>query len=91
MKHSVSATQFIREFARWQIEAHKTPLRLTKRGCPSLVLLSEEDFLALSERRAPRVVRAGEATKGDLAAIRAAKPSARSKTFDHELEDPVPA
>jgi prevent-host-death family protein len=82
--YDVTARDFQREPGRWQDEAMRHPVRITRHGRARLVLLAVEEYdrLAKQDRRAFRPENLSES---DLHLIAAATPSEESRQFDDEF------
>lgn len=83
----ITAAEFQRELGRWQDEAMRRPLRITRHGRARLVLLSVEEFDRLA-RRDRVALRADELTDAQAEIIAAARAPLESHQYDHEFEPP---
>jgi prevent-host-death family protein len=84
-RHSVSAAEFQRNFGRYQDEALKRPLSITRNGRERLVVLSVEEYQRLKRR--DRVVFRTEAlSEAEIKAIAEGGMDARHYGLDAELE-----
>ncbi len=81
----VSATDFQRNFGKYQDVALVQPLAITQNGRERMVLMSVEAFRQL--KRGREVMRVESLTDADLAAIAAAEPPAHTRHLDSELDD----
>jgi prevent-host-death family protein len=80
---TVSAAEFQRYFGRYQDEALTQPVVITRNGRERLVMISVDEYRRL--RRSDRqVLRAGELSDADLAAIEETQAPESSKAFDDE-------
>ena len=84
----VSAAEFQRELGRWQDEAMRRPLRITRHGRARLVLLSVEEFDRLM-RRDRLAIRAEDLSHTQANMIAAARAPADTKEHDWEFEPPT--
>lgn len=82
---TVSAAEFQRHFGRYQDEALKQPVTLTRNGRDRLVVLAVEEYQRL-KRRDRRVVRAEDLTDEELALIARAEVPAEHAYLDEELD-----
>ena len=83
---TVTAADFQRNIGRYQDEALKKPVAITKNGRPRTVLISEEQYERL-KRRDRRVIAAGEVSERQIAAIREARVPDEFAQLDAELKD----
>ena len=82
---TVSAAEFQRYFGRYQDEALTQPVVITRNGRERLVMISVDEYRRL--RRSDRqVLRAGELSDADLAALEETRAPESSKAFDDELK-----
>lgn len=88
----ITAAEFQRELGRWQDEAMRRPLRITRHGRARLVLLSVEEFEALVRvARGNRVaVRAEDLSDADAEIIASARAPQEAHDYDHEFFEPAP-
>ena len=88
----VTSREFQRNFGRFQDEALRAPLSITRNGRERLVLLSVEEYARL-KRRDREALFVEELSETEIEAIRRAEPSADAAQYDHELtaaNDPTP-
>ena len=88
----VTSREFQRNFGRFQDEALRAPLSITRNGRERLVLLSVEEYARL-KRRDREALFVEELSETEIEAIRRAEPSADAAQYDHELtaaDDPTP-
>ncbi|MGH8219722.1 MAG: type II toxin-antitoxin system Phd/YefM family antitoxin [Steroidobacteraceae bacterium] len=83
---SVTSADFQRNIGRYQDEALKKPVAITKNGRPRTVLISAEEYERL-KRRDRRVMMAGEVSERQVAALRGAQVPDRFADLDAELKD----
>jgi prevent-host-death family protein len=82
---TVSAAEFQRYFGRYQDEALTQPVVITRNGRERLVMISVDEYRRL--RRSDRqVLRAGELSDADLAALEETRAPESSKAFDDVLK-----
>ena len=82
---TVSAAEFQRYFGRYQDEALTQPGVITRNGRERLVMISVDEYRRL--RRSDRqVLRAGELSDADLAALEETRAPESSRAFDDELK-----
>jgi prevent-host-death family protein len=82
---TVSAAEFQRYFGRYQDEALTQPVVITRNGRERLVMISVDEYRRL--RRSDRqVLRAGELSDADLAALEETRAPESSRAFDDELK-----
>ena len=80
----VTSREFQRNFGRFQDEALKSPLSITRNGRERLVILSADEYERL--RRRDRQAHAVEDLSGaEIEAIRQAEPPAEATMYEHEL------
>ena len=79
----ITSADFQRNFGRYQDEALKEPIAITRNGRERLVVLSTEEYHRL-KRRDRRVMGLEEFTAADLEAIRRAEPPPEAVAFDDE-------
>jgi prevent-host-death family protein len=82
---TVSAAEFQRYFGRYQDEALTQPVVITRNGRERLVMLSVDEYRRL-KRRDREVLRAGDLSDDDLAAIAKVEMDPRHAHLDKELE-----
>ena len=80
----VTSREFQRNFGRFQDEALRAPLSITRNGRERLVLLSVEEYARL-KRRDREALFVEELSEAEVEAIRRAEPSADAAQYDHEL------
>ena len=88
----ITSREFQRNFGRFQDEALRAPLSITRNGRERLVLLSVEEYARL-KRRDREALFVEELSETEIEAIRRAEPSADAAQYDHELtaaDDPTP-
>jgi prevent-host-death family protein len=82
---TVSAAEFQRYFGRYQDEALTQPVVITRNGRERLVMISVDEYRRL--RRSDRqVLRAGELSDADLAALEETRAPESSRAFDDEVK-----
>lgn len=82
---TVTAAEFQRHFGRYQDEALTQPVAITRNGSERLVVISADEYRRL-KRRDREVLRAGELSDEDLAAIARTEMDPRHTHLDKELE-----
>ena len=82
---TVSAAEFQRNFGRYQDEALKQPVSVTRDGREQLIVLAIEEYQRL-KRRDRQVIRAGDMSDAGLAAIAATEMDPRHDHLNAELE-----
>ena len=82
---TVTASEFQQHFGRYQDEALTQPVAITRNGCERLVMLSADEYRRL-KRRDREVLRAGDLSDEDLAALEQTRAPESSKAFDDELK-----
>jgi prevent-host-death family protein len=80
---TVTAAEFQRHFGRYQDEALTQRVTITRNGRARLVMISAEEYRRLI-RGSREVLRAGELSDADLAAIAKARAPEATKAFDDE-------
>lgn len=80
----VTSREFQRSFGRFQDEALKSPLSITRNGRDRLVLLSVDEYERL-KRCDRQAVAVEELSHAEIEAIRCAEPPAEAAQYDHEL------
>ncbi|NEX22662.1 type II toxin-antitoxin system Phd/YefM family antitoxin [Thiorhodococcus mannitoliphagus] len=80
---SITSADFQRHFGRYQDEALKEPLAITRNGRERLVVLSAEEYHRL-KRRDREVLGLDDFTAADLEAIRQTEPPPEAAAFDDE-------
>jgi PHD/YefM family antitoxin component YafN of YafNO toxin-antitoxin module len=81
---TVSSADFQRHFERYQDEALKQPISITRNGRERLIVLAVEEYERL-KRRDRAVLRVGELSDADLAAIAATEMDPRHDHLNAEL------
>jgi prevent-host-death family protein len=84
----ITAAEFQRELGRWQDEAMRRPLRITRHGRARLVLLSIEEFDRLM-RRDRVALRPEDLSEAQADMIAAARAPLETKEYDWEFEPPA--
>ena len=82
---TVSAAEFQRYFGRYQDEALTQPVVITRNGRERLVMLSVDEYRRL-KRRDREVLRAGDLSDANLAAIAKTEMHPRHAHLDEELK-----
>jgi prevent-host-death family protein len=82
---TVTASEFQQHFGRYQDEALTQPVAITRNGRERLVVMSVDEYRRL-KRRDREVLRAGELSDADLAAIARTEMNPRHARLDKELE-----
>lgn len=80
----VTSREFQRSFGRFQDEALKAPLSITRNGRERLVILSAEEYARL-KRRDQRAIAVENLSDAEIEAILRAEPPAEAARYDHEL------
>lgn len=83
----ITSREFQRKFGRFQNEALRAPLSITRNGRDCLVLLSVEEYTRL-KRRDREALYIEELPDTEIEAIHRAEPSADAARYDHELTAP---
>jgi prevent-host-death family protein len=83
---SITSADFQRHFGRYQDEALKEPLAITRNGRERLVVLSADEYHRL-KRRDREVLALDDFTAADLDSIRQAEPPPEAAVFDDECRD----
>ena len=81
---TVTAAEFQRHFGRYQDEAIKQPLAITRNGRERVVVLSVEEYHRLKQRDR-QVLGPADFTEADLLAITAAEPPVAAAAYNHEV------
>jgi len=81
---TVTSVEFQRNFGRYQDEAVKGPLAITRNGRERIVILSADEYHRL-KRRDRQVLQLDDFTETDLQAILQAKAPSEAAAFDHEV------
>ena len=82
---TVTASEFQQHFGRYQDEALTQPVAITRNGRERLVMVSADEYRRL-KRRDRQVLRAGDLSDEDLAAIAKSEMDPRYAHLDKELE-----
>jgi prevent-host-death family protein len=82
---TVTAAEFQRHFGRYQDEALTQPVAITRNGRERVVMISVDEYRRL-KRRDREVLRAGDLSDADLAALEQTRAPESSKAFDDELK-----
>jgi PHD/YefM family antitoxin component YafN of YafNO toxin-antitoxin module len=82
---TVSAVEFQRNFGRYQDEALRQPVSITRNGRDRLVVLAVEEYQRL-KRRDREAFKTEELTEADIKAIAEGGMDARHDHLDAELE-----
>ena len=80
----VTSREFQRNFGRFQDEALKAPLSITRNGRERLVLLSIEEYTRL-KRRDRRAITVENLSDAEIEAIQRAEPPPEAAQYDHEF------
>ena len=80
----ISSAEFQRHFGRYQDMALRQPVSVTRNGRDRLVVLSAEEYARLT-RRDREVLKVGDLTDDDLAAIAAVEMDPRHDHLNAEL------
>ncbi len=81
-----SSTEFVRTPGFFQDQAQREPVFIMKHNREHAVILSAQEYHRL-KRRDRLVFRAGELSRDDIQAIRAAMPPAESTALNDELDE----
>jgi prevent-host-death family protein len=81
----VTASEFQRNFSRYQDEALRRPVAVSRNGRERIVVISSEEYLRL-KRLDRQVLGLADFTQADIAAIEAAEPPPEASAFNHEVE-----
>ena len=81
---TVTSVEFQRNIGRYQDEALKEPVSITRNGRERLVVLSADEYHRL-KRRDRTVLGLAEFTDADFQAIESATAPNESSAFDHEV------
>ena len=82
----VTSREFRRNFDRFQDEALRSPLSITRNGRDRLVLLSVDEYERLKQRDR-QALAVEELSDAEIEAIRTAEPPAEAARYDDELTD----
>ena len=80
----VTSREFQRNFGRFQDEALRSPLSITRNGRERLVLLSADEYERL-KRRDRQALAVEDLSGAEIEAIREAEPPAEAARYDDEL------
>lgn len=80
----VTSREFQRNFGRFQNEALKAPLSITRNGRERLVILSAEEYARL-KRRDRQAIAVENLSDADIDAILRAEPPAEAAQYEHEM------
>ena len=81
---TITSVEFQRHFGRYQDEALKEPVSITRNGRERIVVLSAEEYNRL-KRRDRQVMALSDFTELDILAIENAKAPMEASAFDHEV------
>lgn len=81
---TITSVEFQRHFGRYQDEALKGPVSITRNGRERIVVLSAEEYNRL-KRRDRQVMALSDFTELDILAIENAKAPTEASAFDHEV------
>ena len=81
----MTAAEFQRYFGRYQDEALTQPVVITRNGRERVVMISVDEYRTL-KRRDRDVLRAGDLSDGELAAIEKTEMDPRHADLDKELQ-----
>lgn len=81
---TITSVEFQRNFGRYQDEALKEPVAITRNGRERIVVLSAAEYHRL-KRRDRQVMGVDDFTEADIQAIRNAEPPKEAAAFDHEV------
>lgn len=81
---TITSVEFQRNFGRYQDEALKAPVAITRNGRERIVVLSAAEYQRL-KRRDRQVMGLDDFTEADMQAIISAEPPAEAAAFDHEV------
>lgn len=81
----VTAAEFQRNIGRYQDEALRQPVAVTRNGRERTVLISTEEYHRL-KRRDREVLGLDDFTDADIAALEQADAPIETKAFDHEMK-----
>ena len=80
----ISSSEFQRNFGRFQDEALRAPVTITRNGRERLVLLSAEEYARLKSRDREALF-IEELPESEIEALRRAEPSTDAAQYDQEL------
>ncbi|TSA03601.1 MAG: type II toxin-antitoxin system Phd/YefM family antitoxin [Methylococcus sp.] len=81
---TITSVEFQRHFGRYQDEALKEPVSITRNGRERIVVLSAEEYNRL-KRRDRHVMELSDFTELDILAIENAEAPTEASAFDHEV------
>ena len=81
---TITSVEFQRHFGRYQDEALKEPVSITRNGRERIVILSAEEYNRL-KRRDRQVMALSDFTELDILAIENAEAPTEASAFDHEV------
>jgi prevent-host-death family protein len=82
---TVSATEFQKNFAKYQDAALVQPVTITQNGRERIVVLSAETYRQM-QRHSREILPIEALSDADIQAIAAAEAPAEARRFDHELD-----
>jgi prevent-host-death family protein len=82
---TITSVEFQRNFGRYQDEALKEPVAITRNGRERIVVLSADEYHRL-KKRDRKVMSWDDFTEADMQAILSAEPPAEAASFDHEMK-----
>jgi len=80
---TITSVEFQRHFGRYQDEALKEPVSITRNGRERIVVLSAEEYNRLKQRDR-QVMALSDFTELDILAIEKAEAPTEASVFDHE-------
>ena len=81
---TITSAEFQRNFGRYQYEASREPVAITRNGRERIVVLSATEYHRL-KRRDRQVMGLDDFTEADIEVIRNAEPPKEAAAFDHEV------
>lgn len=81
---TITSLEFQRHFGRYQDEALKEPISITRNGRERIVVLSAEEYNRL-KRRDRHVMALSDFTELEILAIENAEAPTEASAFDHEV------
>jgi prevent-host-death family protein len=81
---TITSVEFQRHFGRYQDEALKEPISITRNGRERIVVLSAEEYNRL-KRRDRHVMALSDFTELEILAIENAEAPTEASAFDHEV------
>lgn len=82
---TITSVEFQRNFGRYQDEALKEPVAITRNGRERIVVLSADEYHRL-KKRDRKVMSLDDFTEADMQAIMSAETPAEAAAFDHEMK-----